>query len=217
MIDSNINKILSKIPNTVELIAVSKTKSNDEILEAFNSGQVSFGENKIQEMVKKQESLPKNIKWHMIGHVQSNKIKYMSSFVNLIHGIDSLKALKIVNKEGVKHQRTINCLLQLKISKEDSKFGLSENKLKEIIYSEDYKSMKNVNIKGIMAMASFTSDSDILREEFKYAKHVFDEIKKSDKKIDILSMGMSNDFQLAIECGSNMIRVGSLIFGARNY
>ena len=217
MIAENIHKIVSNIPKNVKLIAISKTKSNHDIMKAYESGQRVFGENKIQEMSKKFEDLPKDIKWHMVGHVQSNKIKYMAPYVDLIHGIDSLKSVKIINKEGVKNNRVINCLLQLKISKEESKFGLDEKELKEIMFSKDYKEMKNINIKGIMAMASNIKNESIIKNEFIFAKKVFNEINSLDNNFDILSMGMSNDYQIAIECGSNMIRLGSLIFGERNY
>ena len=168
-------------------------------------------------MTKKFEDLPKNIDWHMVGHVQSNKIKYMAPFVNLIHGIDSFKALKIINKEGEKNNRLIKCLLQLKISNETSKFGLDAEGLKEIIFSDEYKSMNYVKIIGIMSMASNTSKNELIKNEFLYARKIFEEIKKFDEKFSVLSMGMSNDYKLAIDCGSNMIRVGSLIFGSRNY
>ena len=217
MIAENIHKIVSNIPKNVKLIAISKTKSNNDIMKAYESGQRLFGENKIQEMSSKFEDLPKDIKWHMVGHVQSNKIKYMAPYVDLIHGIDSLKSIKIINKEGVKNNRVINCLLQLKISKEESKFGLDEKQLKEIIFSTDYKEMNNIKIKGIMAMASNTKNESTIKKEFVFAKKVFNEINSLDNNFDILSMGMSNDYQIAIECGSNMIRLGSLIFGERNY
>ena len=217
MIKKSIDKILREIPEHVQLVAISKTKSNQEILDAYNSGQISFGENKIQEMTKKFEDLPKNIDWHMVGHVQSNKIKYMAPFVNLIHGIDSFKALKIINKEGEKNNRLIKCLLQLKISNETSKFGLDDEGLKKIIFSDEYKSMNYVKIIGIMSMASNTSKNELIKNEFLYARKIFEEIKKFDEKFSVLSMGMSNDYKLAIDCGSNMIRVGSLIFGSRNY
>ena len=217
MIAENIHKIVSNIPRNVKLIAISKTKTNNDIIKAYESGQRLFGENKIQEMSSKFEDLPKDIKWHMVGHVQSNKIKYMAPYVDLIHGIDSLKSVKIINKEGVKNNRVINCLLQLKISKEESKFGLDEKQLKEIIFSTDYKEMNNIKIKGMMAMASNTKNESTIKKEFVFAKKVFNEINSLDNNFDILSMGMSNDYQIAIECGSNMIRLGSLIFGERNY
>ena len=217
MIDKNINKIRSDIPNYVELIAISKTKPNEDIMKAYMNGHRSFGENKIQEMSIKFEELPKDIIWHMVGHVQSNKIKYMAPYVNLIHGVDSFKSIKIINKEGQKNNRILNCLLQLKISEEDSKFGLEANSIKKIIFSDEYDQMKNVKIRGIMAMATNTKNKDIIRNEFIYAKHIFDEISAVDNNFEILSMGMSNDYHIAIECGSNMIRLGSLIFGERNY
>ena len=217
MIDKNINSILSKIPDYVELIAISKTKPNEDIIKAYKIGHRSFGENKIQEMSRKFEELPKDIIWHMVGHVQSNKIKYMAPYVNLIHGVDSFKSIKIINKEGKKNNRIINCLLQLKVSKEESKFGLEADALKKITFSNEYNQMKNVKIRGIMTMATNTNNKDIIRDEFIYAKNIFDEISSLDNNYEILSMGMSNDYQLAIECGSNMIRIGSLIFGDRNY
>ena len=217
MLNKNILRIISDIPENVKLVAISKTKSAEDIMMAYETGQRVFGENKIQEMSAKYEDLPKDIKWHMVGHVQSNKIKYMAPYVDLIHGIDSLKSIKILNKEGVKNNRILNCLLQLKISKEESKFGLGEKQFKEIIYSDEYKEMKNVKIKGLMAMASNTNENSIIRSEFVHAKKIFDEINNGDKSFEILSMGMSNDYKIAIECGSNMIRLGSLIFGERNY
>lgn len=217
MVNKNILRIISDIPENVRLVAISKTKSAEEIMMAYKTGQRLFGENKIQEMSAKYEDLPKDIKWHMVGHVQSNKIKYMAPYVDLIHGIDSLKSIKILNKEGVKNNRILNCLLQLKISKEESKFGLGQKQFKEIIYSDEYKEMKNVKIKGLMAMASNTNEKSIIRSEFVHAKKIFDEINNEDKSFEILSMGMSNDYKIAIECGSNMIRLGSLIFGERNY
>ena len=217
MLNKNILRIISDIPENVKLVAISKTKSSEDIMIAYETGQRVFGENKIQEMSAKYEDLPKDIKWHMVGHVQSNKIKYMAPYVDLIHGIDSLKSIKILNKEGVKNNRILNCLLQLKISKEESKFGLGEKQFKEIIYSDEYKEMKNVKIKGLMAMASNTNEKSIIRSEFVHAKKIFDEINNGDKSFEILSMGMSNDYKIAIECGSNMIRLGSLIFGERNY
>ena len=217
MLNKNILRIISDIPENVKLVAISKTKSTEDIMMAYETGQRVFGENKIQEMSAKYEDLPKDIKWHMVGHVQSNKIKYMAPYVDLIHGIDSLKSIKILNKEGVKNNRILNCLLQLKISKEESKFGLGQKQFKEIIYSDEYKEMKNVKIKGLMAMASNTNEKSIIRSEFVHAKKIFDEINNGDKSFEILSMGMSNDYKIAIECGSNMIRLGSLIFGERNY
>ena len=217
MIRENINKFISKIPESVKLIAISKTKSVDEILEAYNQGQRIFGENKIQEMTEKYNLLPKDIKWHMVGHVQRNKIKYMAPYVDLIHGIDSFKSLKIINKEGEKNNRIIKCLLQLKISSESTKFGLEIDEIEEIINSKDYKELTHTKICGIMAMASFTEDKNIIKDEFICANKLYNQIKGNDDNFEILSMGMSNDYELAIECGSNMVRIGSSIFGSRNY
>ena len=217
MIKENINKFISKIPESVKLIAISKTKSVDEILEAYNQGQRIFGENKIQEMTEKYNLLPKDIKWHMVGHVQRNKIKYMAPYVDLIHGIDSFKSLKTINKEGKKNNRIIKCLLQLKISSESTKFGLEIGEIEEIINSKDYKELTHTKICGIMAMASFTKDKNVIKDEFNSANKLYNQIKGNDDNFEILSMGMSNDYELAIECGSNMVRIGSSIFGSRNY
>ena len=217
MIRENINKFISKIPESVKLIAISKTKSVDEILEAYNQGQRIFGENKIQEMTEKYNLLPKDIKWHMVGHVQRNKIKYMAPYVDLIHGIDSFKSLKTINKEGEKNNRIIKCLLQLKISSESTKFGLEIDEIEKIINSKDYKELTHTKICGIMAMASFTEDKNIIKDEFICANKLYNQIKDNDDDFEILSMGMSNDYELAIECGSNMVRIGSSIFGSRNY
>lgn len=217
MIKENINKFISKIPENVKLIAISKTKSVDEILEAYNQGQRIFGENKIQEMTEKYNLLPKDIKWHMVGHVQRNKIKYMAPYVDLIHGIDSFKSLKTINKEGEKNNRIIKCLLQLKISSESTKFGLEIDEIEKIINSKDYKELTHTKICGIMAMASFTKDKNIIKDEFNSANKLYNQIKGNDDNFEILSMGMSNDYELAIECGSNMVRIGSSIFGSRNY
>ena len=216
MLNKNILRIISDIPENVKLVAISKTKPTEDIMMAYETGQRLFGENKIQEMSAKYEDLPKDIKWHMVGHVQSNKIKYMAPYVDLIHGIDSLKSIKILNKEGVKNNRILNCLLQLKISKEESKFGLGQKQFKEIIYSDEYKEMKNVKIKGLMAMASNTNEKSIIRSEFVHAKKIFDEINNGDKSFEILSMGMSNDYKNALKFKSNMIRIGSKIFNWKN-
>ncbi|MCF6167516.1 YggS family pyridoxal phosphate-dependent enzyme [Lutibacter sp.] len=219
-IKENLHKIKTNIPANVELVAVSKTKPVSDILEAYKAGQRAFGENKIQEMAKKYEELPKDIQWHMIGHLQRNKVKYMAHFVHLIHGVDSFKTLKEINKQALKHNRVINCLLQLKIAKEDTKFGLSITDVNDIITSEDFASLKNINIKGLMGMASFTEDKSIIRAEFNMLNAFFVELKKVSSfnlNPSILSMGMSGDYKIAIEAGSNMIRVGSLIFGKRNY
>ena len=219
-IKQNLNNILSQLPSQVTLVAVSKTKPVSDLMEAYNAGQRDFGENKIQEMVEKYEHMPKDIKWHMIGHVQRNKVKYMAEFVSLIHGVDSLKLLKEINKQAKKHDRIIKCLLQIKIAEEDSKFGMSSEDAKQLIVSKEFSELKNVYITGVMGMATFTDDSNQIEQEFKRLKTTFDNLKAMQTencKLQTISMGMSGDYQLAIACGSTMIRVGSSIFGSRNY
>ncbi|WP_136481360.1 YggS family pyridoxal phosphate-dependent enzyme [Cognatitamlana onchidii] len=219
-IAKNLEKVKSTIPAHVTLVAVSKTKPLNDLLQAYQSGQRIFGENKIQEMVEKHEALPKDIEWHMIGHVQRNKVKYMASFVSLIHGVDNLKLLKEINNQAKKHDRVINCLLQIKIASEDSKFGMDLNSAETIIKSETFKELKNICIVGVMGMATFTDDKTQIEVEFRSLKSEFDRLTlfKSDNFTpQIISMGMSGDYQLAIACGSTMVRVGSSIFGARNY
>jgi pyridoxal phosphate enzyme (YggS family) len=205
----------------VELVAVSKTKPNADIIEAYNVGQRIFGENKVQELVRKDEELPKDIEWHMIGHLQTNKVKYIAPFIKLIHSIDSLKLLRTVNLEAQKNNRTINCLLQCKIAEEDTKFGLSKTEMLELLRSEVYTAMKNIQIVGIMGMASHTANKDQVRQEFRELKDVFNELKSEmfseNSSFSVLSMGMSHDYLLAIEEGATMVRVGSSIFGNRNY
>ena len=215
MIEKRIKEIRDSINKNVELVAVSKTKSNKEILEAYNAGQKVFGENKIQEMTEKYEELPKDIKWHMVGHVQSNKIKYMAPYVELVHGIDSLKSIKILNKEAKKNNRIIKCLLQLKISDEFTKFGLSEKEIESILNSINILGLKNINVVGIMTIGSFTNNMSIVVKEFDMTKKIFDNLKSIFPNLKTLSMGMSSDYKIAINHGSNMIRVGSLIFGKR--
>jgi pyridoxal phosphate enzyme (YggS family) len=207
--------LLQEIPQQVQLVAVSKTKSNEEILQAYNAGQRVFGENKIQDMTRKQEELPKDIQWHMIGHVQSNKVKYMSPYVSLIHGVDSLKLLKEINKQAQKNYRIIPCLLQIHIAQEDSKFGFSIQDSQQAI--EMAKELPHVQIKGLMGMASFTENQEQIAREFAGLKSLYDQFLVQNIPLEILSMGMSGDYPLAIEQGSNMIRVGSKIFGPRNY
>ena len=215
MIEKRIKEIRDSINKDVELVAVSKTKSNKEILEAYNAGQKVFGENKIQEMTEKHEELPKDIKWHMVGHVQSNKIKYMAPYVELVHGIDSLKSVKILNKEAKKNNRVIKCLLQLKVSDEFTKFGICEEEIQSILNSINILGLKNINVVGIMTIGSFTNNMNIVVREFDKTKKIFDNLKNAFPNLKILSMGMSNDYKIAIKHGSNMIRVGSLIFGKR--
>lgn len=219
-IKQNLKSIKQSLPEHVTLVAVSKTKPVSDLIEAYNAGQRIFGENKIQEMVDKYQEMPKDIKWHMIGHVQRNKVKYMAEFVDLIHGVDSIKLVKEINKQAKKHDRVINCLLQIKIAEEDSKFGMSTNDAKSLLQSEDFKSFNNVNISGVMGMATFTDNETQIKEEFKRLKSTFEDlknIKTSNCNLQTISMGMSGDYPLAIECGSTMIRVGSSIFGERNY
>jgi len=216
MIKENLQKIKQSIPEEVTLVAVSKTKPIADLQEAYDAGQRVFGENKIQEMVEKYDSLPKDIKWHMIGHLQSNKVKYMAHFVDLIHGVDKFKTLKEINKQAKKHNRVINCLLQAKIAKEDTKFGLSFDEIENILTAEELLSLENISIVGFMGMATFTDNTAQLQEEFLSLKNFFDRQKTKHKTLKILSMGMSGDFSLAIAEGSTMIRVGSSIFGSRN-
>ncbi|WP_204345423.1 YggS family pyridoxal phosphate-dependent enzyme [Psychroserpens algicola] len=216
-IKHNLDNIQSKIPDHVTLVAVSKTKPISDLMEAYSAGQRIFGENKIQEMAEKHEQMPKDIQWHMIGHVQRNKVKYMAEFVSLIHGVDSLKLLKEINKQAEKYNRIIDCLLQIKIAEEDSKFGMSAKNAQELLISEDVSVLKNVKITGVMGMATFTDNVNQIEQEFKRLKTTFETLKTTDDSLRIISMGMSGDYQLAIDCGSTMIRVGSSIFGARNY
>ena len=215
-IAKNIFNLRGKLPFGVELIAVSKTKPIEVLNEAYHAGQRHFGENKVQEMVQKHDAMPKDIHWHMIGHLQRNKVKYMASFVHLIHGVDNFSLLEEINKQGQKHNRVIDCLLQIKIAQEDTKFGLEPEEALAILQFDDYKEFENVKITGLMGMASFTTDNTQIQKEFELLKSTFDRFKILDPTIEILSMGMSGDFELAINCGSNMIRVGSLIFGERN-
>jgi len=212
-ISENISEIKSQIPNNVTLVAVSKTKPNDALLEAYNSGQRDFGENYVQELVDKQNELPKDINWHFIGHLQSNKVKYIAPFVYLIHGVDSLKLLTEINKEALKNSRIINCLLQLYIAKEETKFGLNFEEATELLSSKEFSELKNISIKGFMAMASNTDDVEQIKNEFRSA-NIY---KMKFSNFPILSIGMSSDYELAIKEGSTLIRVGSKIFGERNY
>ena len=216
-IKTNLSELRSQLPNQVTLVAVSKTKPVADLMEAYASGQRIFGENKIQEMVDKHQQMPKDVQWHMIGNVQRNKVKYMASFVDLIHGVDSEKLLNEIKKQAEKHQRTINCLLQLKIAQEDTKFGMSAEAADTLLNLDHLKNLKHIAIVGLMGMASFTEETAQIKKEFNKLKTTFDRLKTTHPKLEILSMGMSGDFPLAIDCGSTMIRVGSRIFGARNY
>jgi len=220
-IADNIAEIKEKIPNEVKLVAVSKTKPTNVILEAYKTGHRIFGENKVQELCTKYEELPKDIEWHFIGHLQSNKVKYIAPFVNVIHAVDSLKLLKIIDKEAKKNSRQISCLLQFHIAEEKTKFGLTVSDAKKIIESETFAEMENVLISGVMGMATYTDDQTQVRKEFETLKKIFEMIKKeyfmNNKNFNEISMGMSDDYHLAIKEGSTMVRIGSKIFGARNY
>ena len=216
-IPQNLNNIKSQLPPHVTLVAVSKTKPVADLMEAYNAGQRIFGENKIQEMTDKWEVMPKDIEWHMIGHVQTNKVKYMAPYVSLIHGVDSLKLLQEINKQAAKNNRVIDCLLQVYIEEEESKFGLDEQELEEILklVQNDKEDFKNIRIVGLIGMATFTENKNQNEKEFKHLKTIFDKLKTQNSELKTLSMGMSGDYQLAISCGSTMVRIGSSIFGSR--
>ncbi|MDD5150772.1 MAG: YggS family pyridoxal phosphate-dependent enzyme [Flavobacterium sp.] len=234
-IAQNLLKIKSTLPENVTLVAVSKTKPIPDLMEAYDAGQRIFGENKIQEMAEKWEAMPKDIEWHMIGHVQTNKVKFMVPFVSLIHGVDSLKLLEEINKQAKKNNRIIDCLLQVYIAEEESKFGLDEEELDEILHfvqtrgsaeqseANDKEGMKNIRIVGLMGMATFTDNQNQIKKEFTHLKSIFDKLRYDGSGsgrdalqcVSTLSMGMSGDYQLAIECGSTMVRIGSSIFGGR--
>ena len=214
-IEQQISNIKNEILDKVDLIAVSKTRTIQEIKQAYNSGQLKFGENRVQEIVDKQSKLPDDIEWHMIGHLQKNKVKYIAGFIKLIHSLDRISLAKEIDRQAKKEDRIIDCLIQIKISKEDSKFGL---KIED--FTDFYKNMetfKNLNVIGLMGMATFTSDIEVIGEEFKMIKRIYDNVASIDPKFRVLSIGMSDDYNIAIENGSTMIRVGSKIFGKRNY
>ncbi|MFY8214844.1 MAG: YggS family pyridoxal phosphate-dependent enzyme [Flavobacterium sp.] len=211
-------QIKASLPKDVTLVAVSKTKPLADLKAAYAAGQRVFGENKIQEMTDKWEQLPKDIDWHMIGHVQSNKVKFMAPYVSLIHGVDRLSLLDEINKQAAKNNRIINCLLQVYIAQEETKFGFDEEELRKAFTANEFAAYSNVNIVGLMGMASFTSDNQQVKAEFTALKSLFDSLKNtaaSQVNLQILSMGMSGDYELAIACGSNMVRIGSSIFGSR--
>ena len=214
-------KFKNQVPPEVILVAVSKTKPEEDILDLYNEGHRIFGENKIQDLVKKAESLPKDIQWHMIGHLQTNKVKFIAPFVSLIHAVDSMKLLRTINKEAEKHNRVIDCLLQVHIASEETKFGLGEDEVEGFLEEVSEADLKNVRITGLMGMATFTDNFQQVREEFRKLKLIFEELKEKNSKTSSdfkeLSMGMSNDYPIAIEEGATMIRIGSLIFGERNY
>ena len=220
MANDILNKVIKQLkPKNVTLVAVSKTKPNEAILEMYNEGQRIFGENKVQELTEKYDALPKDIQWHAIGHLQTNKVKYIAPFVTMIHSIDSLKLLKEVNKRAKQNERTINCLLQMHIAEEDSKFGLNKSEVKALLDSDTYRSFENIRIVGVMGMATFTNDTQQVRQEFKNLKSIFKNLKSTyfntSDSFKEISMGMSGDYELAMEEGSTMVRIGSLLFGKR--
>lgn len=219
-ISENLKSVLRELPKDVELVAVSKTKPNEAIDEAYNAGQRIFGENRIQELVAKSEALPRDIEWHMIGHLQSNKVKYIAPFVNLIHAVDKTKLLAEINKEALKNNRVIRVLLQFHIAKEESKFGMSLDEAEELLSSDQFKSFENIEVVGVMGMATFTSDEDQVRNEFKNLKTIFGKLKdkyfQAKPSFKEISMGMSGDYKLAVDEGSTMVRIGSSIFGNRS-
>jgi pyridoxal phosphate enzyme (YggS family) len=217
-IQTNLTQIKQTLPEQVTLVAVSKTKPISDLMEAYEAGQRIFGENKIQEMTDKWENMPKDIQWHMIGHVQTNKVKFMAEYVHLIHGVDSLKLLEEINKQAKKHQRVIDCLLQIYIADEETKFGLDEKELNDLLHSDAFKSLHNIKIVGLMGMATFTTNQDQIKKEFLNLRTIFDQLKAINTEncqLNTLSMGMSGDYPLAISCGSTMVRIGSSIFGGR--
>lgn len=217
-IQKKLKEILSDLKEGVTLVAVSKTKPSAAILEAYNSGQRIFGENKVQELVNKEAELPKDIQWHMIGHLQSNKVKFIAPFVSLIHAVDSLKLLKEINKQAEKNNRKIDCLIQIHIAKEENKFGFDLDEARELFSGDLLKTLAGVHVRGLMGMATFSDDSSLIRSEFAMLKFFYEEIKSKppSKDFNILSMGMSGDYKIAMEEGSNMLRIGSTIFGSRN-
>jgi pyridoxal phosphate enzyme (YggS family) len=212
-------EIKKTLPPTVTLVAVSKTKPVEDILSIYQCGQRVFGENKVQELCSKFESMPKDIEWHLIGHLQTNKVKYIAPFVSLIHAVDSLKLLQEINKQAQKHNRVINCLLQIYIAKEESKFGLDFDEAISILHSPEFVALEHINIVGLMGMATNSDDQSIVKKEFTQLEKFYQELKKDNTiahcNFSILSMGMSNDYAVAIDCGSNMVRIGSSIFGNR--
>lgn len=222
IIQENIEEFKNLLSQTYcKLVAVSKTKPVELIKEAYSAGQLDFGENKVQELREKPEQLPDDIRWHMIGHLQTNKVKYLAPFIYLIHAVDSLKLLTEINKHALKNKRIINCLLQVHIAQEEHKFGFDESGLVEMLTSQEFKSLENIKVTGLMGMATYTEDHGQIRSEFKQLKKLFDEIKRSfsgsNLEMQEISMGMSDDYRIAIEEGSTMIRVGSKIFGPRIY
>ncbi len=220
-IEKKIREIRESLPENVKIIAVSKTKPIETILKAYKSGQKLFGENKVQDLVQKEVQLPKDIEWHFIGHLQTNKVKFLVPFISLLHGVDSLKLLKTVNKEALKVNRIVSCLLQFHVATENTKFGLSKGEAEKLLCSEEFKQLQNIKICGVMGMASYSNDEELVRSEFRELKSIFEELKKihfsESADFKEISMGMSGDYPLAVLEGSTMVRIGSKIFGARNY
>jgi pyridoxal phosphate enzyme (YggS family) len=217
----NLKSVKDQLLGGVTLVAVSKTKPDEMIMEAYQAGHRDFGENKVQDLAAKQARLPGEIRWHMIGHLQSNKVKYLATFVHMIHGVDSLKLLGVINREAEKYNRVIDCLFQLRIAQEETKFGLTSDDIHELVNSDLFRGMKNIRIRGLMGMATYTENRDQIRTEFQLLNRIFDEMKASvfreEEHFDQRSYGMSGDYLLAVEEGSTMVRIGSLIFGQRNY
>jgi len=221
-ISENLASIKKELPPGVTLVAVSKTKPDRDVIEAYEAGHRDFGENKVQALTARIEHLPGDIRWHMIGHLQSNKVKYIAPVVHMIHGVDSLNLLGVIDKEAVKNNRTIDCLMQLHIAEEETKFGLTEQELYEILGSPEFNDFQNIHIRGLMGMATFTQNREQVRKEFQYLKRIFEKTKADffsspGQMFNQLSMGMSDDYLIALEEGSTMVRIGSLIFGPRNY
>jgi len=215
-ISQNLKQLKSEISHNVTLVAVSKTKPKEAVLEAYATGHRIFGENKVQEMTQKWEELPRDIQWHMIGHLQTNKVKYIAPYVSMIHSLDRVKLANEIDRQGARYRRVIDCLIQIKIAKEEEKFGFEPNEALSFLEQLRTNPMPNINIRGVMGMATFTQDSEQIKHEFSLLKTFFDQ-NKSAHNLEILSMGMSGDYPLALELGSNMIRVGSAIFGSRLY
>jgi pyridoxal phosphate enzyme (YggS family) len=218
-IPENLNNILKELPVNTKLVAITKNRSENKIMEAYNTGHRAFGENRVQELVRKYENLPKDIEWHMVGHLQTNKVKYIAPFVSLIHSVDSKKLLAVLNKEALRNNRTIACLLQLRIAKEETKFGMTFKEITDIIGSGDFKDFRNVSVNGLMGMATFSDDKDLVSSEFRYLAKCFEELKSSffrtSEHFKELSMGMSDDYQLALERGATIVRIGSRVFSMK--
>ena len=215
-IKENIEKVKQSLPENVTLVAISKTKSKEVILEAYHAGQRIFGENRTDELERKHEALPEDIQWHMVGHLQRRKVRDIAPFVSMIHSVDTPRLLREINNRAEQNDRVIDCLLQMKIAEEDTKYGMDANQIKELLKSEDYKQYKNVRVRGLMAMATFTDDKEQLDREFKTIQNLYNEVK-DEQNFDVLSIGMSGDYPIAIKNGSTMVRVGSAIFGEREY